>query len=310
MIWLKNYYRRFCSRCSEILAVIDESVTEWNNDNVPRLAAALAFYTLLSLSPLLVIVIAIGGLLFGRSAAAGQLAFELQQLLGLQAALAIEDVVRAAYRPGAGTVATSLSLLTLVIGATGAAVELRDSLNIIWHVPAATRRTRLDTILGLIRERFYSFALVLGSGLLLLVSITVSASIAAMGSFVGYHLAMPEFELHLATSLFSFLLFGMVFAAIYKVVPSIPLQWGDVIVGAAITSFLFTVGKLLIGIYVGKASFRSSYGAAGSAVVLLVWVYYSTQLFFLGAEFTKVYARKFGSHPSVNTPESFVEPST
>jgi len=310
MLWLKNYYRRFCSRCSDILAVINESVTEWNNDNVPRLAAALAFYTLLSLSPLLVIVIAIGGLLFGRSAAAGQLTFELQQLLGLQAALAIEDVVRAAYQPGAGTVATSLSLLTLVIGATGAAVELRDSLNIIWHVPAATRLTRLDTILGLIRERFYSFALVLGSGLLLLVSIAVSAFIAAMGSFVGYHLAMPEFELHLATSLLSFLLFGMVFAAIYKVVPSISLQWGDVIVGAAITSFLFTVGKLLIGIYVGKASFRSSYGAAGSAVVLLVWVYYSTQLFFLGAEFTKVYARKFGSRPSVNAPERFVEPST
>ena len=175
-------------------------------------------------------------------------------------------------------------------------VELRDALNTIWHAPVDQSNTGLRGILALVRQRFYSFAMVLGVGFLLLVSLVLNASIAAIGKFFGSFLPVPESVLHLATFVLSFLAITFMFAAIYKVVPDIHLRWSDVIVGSAVTALIFTIGKHLIGIYLGKASIGSAYGAAGSLVIVLVWVYYSSQLFFLGAEFTKVYTRTFGSH--------------
>jgi membrane protein len=294
-------------RFQDLGALLREAASEWHSDNVPRLGAALAFYTLLSLAPLLVVIVAIAAFAFGRKAAEGQLAWEIQGLVGLDQARAIQAMIRASVRPQAGAIAALTSILTLILGATGVVVELQDSLNHIWHVPASTR---FAGIRGLLRQRVYSFVMVLAIGFLLLASLVVSAWIAATGKFFGSMAPFHESNLHLLTALVSFVVITFLFAAIYKVMPDVQLQWSDVLVGASVTSLTFTVGKQLIGLYLGKAGVGSSYGAAGSLVAVLVWVYYSAQLFFFGAEFTKVYARKYGSQfaaklePIVSNPGS------
>jgi len=279
----------------EIRGVIDETFSEWNNDNAQRLGASLAFFTLLSLAPLVVVIVAVGGAVFGKQAAEGQLAWEIRDLVGPVGAQAIQEVIRGAYKPQAGLVATILSLLTLIFGATSVAVELHEALNIIWHVPAKAGKFS-DRVLDLVRERFLSLLLVLGAGFILVVSLIWSAWIAAMGRYFGSVLSVPEPILHLATFLVSFIAITLVFAAIYKFVPNVPLTWGDVIVGACFSALVFTIGKQLLALYLGKVGLASAYGAAGSLVTVLVWVYYSAQLFFLGAEFTNIYARRYGSH--------------
>ncbi len=283
-------------RPKELRALLHETLIEWTNDNVPRLGAALAFYTLLSLAPLLVVVVAIAALAFGKTAATGQLFWQIKELVGADGALAIQGAVEGAYKPGAGAIATALGLLTLAIGASSVVVELRGALNTIWHVPDVQDSMGLGILVRLLKERFYSFALILGVGFLLLVSLVLSAGVAAVGKFFGAYLPTSEGVLQLLTSLVSFLVITALFMAIYKLMPDVRLEWGDVIVGAGVTALLFTAGKYLIGLYLGKATFGSTYGAAGSLVVVLVWVYYSSQLFFLGAEFTKVYTKQFGSH--------------
>ena len=279
----------------EIRDVIDETFSEWNNDNAQRLGASLAFYTLLSLAPLLVVIIAIGAAVFGQKAAEGQLAWEIRDLVGPAGAQAIQEVIRGAYKPQAGLVATILSLLTLILGATSVAVELHDALNTIWHVPAKASKFS-DRVVDLIKERLLSLLLVLGAGFILVVSLIWSTWIAAMGRYFGSVLSVPEPVLHLATFLVSFIAITLVFAAIYKFVPDVPLAWGDVIVGASFSALVFVIGKQLLALYLGKVGLASAYGAAGSLVTVLVWVYYSAQLFFLGAEFTKIYAKRYGSH--------------
>jgi membrane protein len=292
-----RHFRQFCwLRPKELLALLKETVIEWSNDNVPRLGASLAFYTLLSMAPLLVVVVAIAAIAYGKQAAEGQLFWQIRGLVGSQGARTIQGLLEGAYKPGTGALATVLGLLTLAVGATSVVVELRGALNTIWHVPAGPDSTGLSSVLRLVRERFYSFALVLGVGFLLLVSLVLNACLAAMGKFFGGFLPAPEGLLQAATSLISFMVVTGLFAAIYKLMPDVRLKWSDVTVGASVTALLFTAGKHLIGLYLGKASFGSTYGAAGSLVVVLVWVYYSSQLFFLGAEFTKVYTKKFGSH--------------
>ena len=275
--------------------LIGETFTEWNNDNAQRLGASLAFYTLLSLAPLVVVVVAVGAMVFGKDAAEGQFAWQIRNFVGPLGAQAIQEMIRGAYKPQAGVVATALSLITLIFGATSVAVELRDALNIIWHVPgkAGTLSSRIG---AMVKERFLSLVLVLGAGLILVVSLIWSAWIAAMGRYFGSVLPLPESVLHLATFVVTFLAISTVFAAIYKFVPDVTLQWGDVIVGACFSALVFTIGKQLLALYLGKVSLGSAYGAAGSLVTVLVWVYYSAQLFFLGAEFTKIYARTYGSH--------------
>jgi membrane protein len=281
-------------RRSEIGALLKETGKAWIDDNAPRLGAALAFYTLLSLAPILIVVVAIAALAFGQKAAQGQLIWEIQDLVGTEGARAIQDLIQSAYKSATGTMAV-LGVLTLVLGASAVMVDLRDALNTIWHVPAAPFSS-LRSFLRLVKERFYLFGLILGVGFLLLVSLAVNAAIAALGSLFGLLLPASVSVLHLAVFLISFLVITFLFAAIYKFLPDVQLKWSDVIVGACFTSLLFAIGKQLIGIYLGKASFGSTYGAAGSLVIVLVWVYYSSQLFFYGAEFTKIYTETFGSH--------------
>ena len=248
-----------------------------------------------ALAPLLIVIVAVAALVYGQEAARGQLVWQIQDLVGPDGAKAIQGLIQGAYKPGTGVVASLLGVLTLAFGASSVVVELRDTLNTIWHVPLAPRNTGFASIFRLVKERFYSFALILGVGFLLLVSLVLNAWIAAMGSFFGSFLPTSETVLHAATFLFSFFVITFLFAAIYKLLPDVRLRWSDVAIGASVTSLLFTIGKQLIGLYLGKASFGSTYGAAGSLVIVLVWVYYSAQLFFLGAEFTKVYTRTFGS---------------
>jgi membrane protein len=279
----------------EIRDVIDETFSEWNNDNAQRLGASLAFYTLLSLAPLVVVIIAVGAAVFGHKAAEGQLAWEIRDLVGPAGAQAIQEVIRGAYQPKVGAVATILSLLTLLFGATSVAVELHDALNTIWHVQSKPGKFS-DRVVDLIKQRLLSLLLVLGAGFILVVSLIWSTWIAAMGRYFGSVLSVPEPVLHLGTLLVSFIAITLVFAAIYKFVPDVPLTWGDVIVGASFSALVFVIGKQLLALYLGKVGLASAYGAAGSLVTVLVWVYYSAQLFFLGAEFTKIYSKKYGSH--------------
>jgi membrane protein len=275
--------------------VIAETLSEWNNDNAQRLGASLAFFTLLSLAPLVVVIVAVGAAAFGHRAAAGQLAWEIGDLVGPAGAQAIQELIRGAYKPQAGLVATVLSLLTLIFGATSVAVELHEALNIIWHVPVKAGNFS-GHIAAFVKERFLSLLLVLGAGFVLVVSLIWSAWIAAMGRYFGSVLSVPEPLLHLVNFVVSFIAITLVFAAIYKFVPDVALDWGDVIVGACFSALVFGIGKQLLALYLGKVGLASAYGAAGSLVTVLVWVYYSAQLFFLGAEFTKVYAQKYGSH--------------
>ena len=282
-------------RVKELLGMFKETASEWVNDRAPRLGASLAFYTLLSLAPLLIVIVAVAALVYGQEAARGQLVWQIQGLVGPDGARAIQGLVQGAYKPGTGVIATLLGFLTLAFGASSVVVELRDALNTIWHVPLDRGNSGLSSIFLLVKERFYSFAMILGVGFLLLVSLVLNAWIAAMGKFFASALPTPESLLHVATFLISFLVITFLFAAIYKMLPEVRLQWSDVAVGASVTALLFTIGKQLIGLYLGKTSFGSTYGAAGSLVIVLVWVYYSAQLFFLGAEFTKVYTKTFGS---------------
>ena len=279
----------------KIVGVVRETLTEWLNDKAPRLGASLAFYTLFSLAPLLVVILAVAALVFGRDAAQGQLVWEIQDLVGPDLARAIQDLLRNAHRPGAGLIATALGLLTLALGASSVVVELRDALNTIWHVPPGQCSLGLTGFFRLLRDRCYAFGLVLGAGLLLLVSLVLKVWIAAMGRFFAPFPRAPEFITHYHAFPVSFLAITLLFAGLYKMLPAVFLKWSDVIVGACVTSFLFTIGKKLIGLYLGKTTLGSAYGAAGSLVLLLVWVYYSAQIFFFGAEFTKMFANRYGS---------------
>jgi membrane protein len=288
--------RIFRLRLKDIAGLLRQAASDWSDDNALRLSASFAFYTLLSLAPLLVLIVAVAALAFGRKAAEGQLAWEIQGIVGIDQARAVETVIRSALKPEGNVIATLFSVLTLALGATSVVVELQDALNFIWHVPTDPGKTKLAGIASLVKQRFYSLVMVLAVGFLLLVSLVISAWIAAMGESFGAKLPIPESGLHAISFLISFLVITFLFAAIYKIMPDVVLKWSDVLVGASFTSLLFTAGKQLIGLYLGKAAIGSSYGAAGSLVIVLVWVYYSAQLFFFGAEFTKVYTRKYGSH--------------
>lgn len=284
--------------------LLQQSAHEWGADNAPRLSAALAFYTLLSLSPIVVVMVGVAGFAFGDEAAAGQLAWEIHDVVGWDGARVIQAMIHAAHRHNAGMLAALLSMVTLIFGASSVVVELRSGLNSVWKVQPGPSKSRLKVIVEMGKERFYSILLVAGGGLLLLISVAASAWFAALSHFLKPHLPLFQPWLHLGALAVSYLVFTFLFAAIYRAIPEVTLKWSDVIVGASVTSFIFTAGKQLIALYLGRAAFASTYGAAGSFVVLLVWVYYSAQLFFLGAEFTKVYARTYGSHATPATPQS------
>lgn len=279
----------------QILNLVKTTFAAWNEDNIPRLGASLAYYTALSLAPLIIVVLAVAGLAFGRQAVQGELVWQIQDTVGTQGAKVIQDLIKAAHEPTGGIIATIIGLLTLFFGASAVVVELTDALNTIWHVPRDQSKTGLSSMFRFIKQRFVSFAMVLGVGFLLLVSLVMSSFLSALGKFFDQYLPVPEYVLHAVNLTVSFLVITCLFAGIYKLLPDVKLKWSDVAVGAAVTSLLFTLGKFLLALYLGKSSISSTYGAAGSFIIVLVWVYYSAQIFFLGAEFTRVYCHQFGS---------------
>jgi membrane protein len=262
----------------------------WSEDKAPRLGAALAYYAAFSIAPLLVIAIAVAGLVFGEEAAQGQIVSQVRGLIGDEGAAALQSMIeKAGRRPDAGIAATLIGIGTLLFGASGVFGELQDSLNTIWGVKPRPGRG----LFGLLKDRFLSFAMVFGIAFLLLVSLVISAALAALGKVGGAFIA--EGPLHVLNFVISFAVITGMFAAVFKFLPDIQIEWQDVWLGAALTSLLFSVGKLAIGLYLGKTSVASAFGAAGSLVIVLVWVYYSAQILFLGAEFTKTYAKLYGS---------------
>jgi membrane protein len=281
---------------TSIFELVRETFNQWNGDNAPRLGAALAYYAVFSLAPLLIVVIGVAGLAFGRQAAQGQIVWQIQDLVGREGAAAIQKMLESARTPAKGIFATLVGIVTLIFGASLVVSELRNSLNVIWKAPAPPNGGGfLWGIVRMIQQRFLSFAMVLAIGFLLLVSLVVNAALAGVGKYVQAWLHIPEAALHGISLVIWFAVTSVLFALIYKVLPDVKIAWSDVAVGSIVTSALFTIGKLLIALYLGKSTVASTYGAAGSLVVILLWVYYSAQIFFFGAEFTHVYANKYGS---------------
>jgi membrane protein len=282
----------------EIWALLKETGEDFIEDNAPRLAAALAYYTLLSLAPLVVLAIAIAGIAFDQDATRGRLASELGAVVGPSGASAVQTIVENARTPSAGIVSSAFGLIVLLFGASGVFGELQGALDTVWEVAPKPGRG----LWGTIRDRLFSFAMVMGVAFLLLVSLILSAVLAAVGRFFERSLPGGETLWQASNFVLSFAVISVLFAVTFKVVPDVKIRWRDVWMGAVVTAFLFGVGKFLIGLYLGKSSVASSYGAAGSLVLLVIWVYYSALILFLGAEFTQVYAKRFGSRirPSAN----------
>jgi membrane protein len=279
-----------------LLEIGKESVRAWIDDFVPSMGAAIAYYTIFSIAPLLLIVIGIAGLVLGDDAAAGRIYAELETLIGSDGAAAVQGLVKSASSPQTGLVGTVAGVATLLVGATTAFAELQSALDRIWRAPAP----KLNGVLAILRARLLSFGLVLTSGFLLLVSLVVSAALTALGAWWAPLFGAWEALLQIVNLALSLAMVTVLFAMMYKWLPRAKVGWRDVWIGAAVTGLLFTVGKLLIGLYIGKSGVVSGFGAAGSLVVVLVWVYYSAQIFLLGAEFTWVYAYRFGSRRDVS----------
>lgn len=274
-----------------LFELLKETYNDWSEDKASRLAAALAYYTAFSVAPLLLITIAIAGLVFGREAAQGQVYAQLEGLLGSGAASAIQTGIAQSGQTGAGTISAIIGIATLIWSASNVFAQLQEALNTVWEVQPDPNAGILATL----KRRFLSMTMVLGIGFLLLVSLVLSAAISAVGNFFGNLLPGGAILWQAVNFLLSLALITLLFAAIYKILPDATVDWGDVWIGAVVTALLFTVGKLLIGLYLGHASVGSTFGAAGSLLVFLVWVYYSAQILFFGAEFTQVYARRYGS---------------
>ncbi|ARV59631.1 ribonuclease BN [Nostocales cyanobacterium HT-58-2] len=274
-----------------IWELFQETFNEWSNDKVSRLAAALSYYTIFSIAPLLIIVIAIAGAVLGEDAATGAIRTQLEGLVGQDGAGVIQTAIQNANQPKAGTIASIISIIVLIFGATGLFTELQDALNTIWEVQPKPGRAMKN----MVRQRFTSFAMVLAIGFLLLVSLVISAVLAGIVGYFRNVLPGVDFAWQIVNFILGFTITTVLFGLIFKVLPDVKITWNDVLIGAALTSLLFSIGRYLLGQYLGKSSFGSTYGAAGSVVIILAWVYYAAQILFFGAEFTQVYARKYGS---------------
>ncbi|MDQ6693283.1 MAG: YihY/virulence factor BrkB family protein [Chloroflexota bacterium] len=272
-----------------VLDLFKDSFKEWGEDKVPRLGAALAYYTIFSIGPLLLIAIAVAGLVF--SGAQAQMVSTIQGMVGKEGADTIASAIKSASKPSSSIIATIIGLITLLFGASGVFGQLKDALNTIWEVKP---KPGLG-ILAMLRERFLSFGMVLGTGFLLLVSLVVTAAVSALGSFLSSNLPGGEFLWQIINFAISILIVALMFALLFKFLPDAKIAWKDVWVGSIFTAVLFTLGQLGLGVYLGKGSVGSAYGAAGSIIIVLVWIYYSAQIMFFGAEFTQVYAKKYGS---------------
>lgn len=278
----------------EIVPLSKVAIQNWQSDKAPRMGAALAYYIALSLAPTVLIVLAIVGFAFGAQSAERRLVSQIQGLVGYEGAKPIQTMIEGARQSSRGLAATVLGLVTVFFASTAVVGELRDAMNTIWRVPEETTSGAARSIFNLVKERLLSFALVLASGLFLVASLIVSAGIVATGKYLNLGEA-PVFLVQAIDWVVSFVVITILFAVIFKVLPGLPLHWGDVTLGAIGTSLLFAAGKILLGVYLGNAGFDDIYGGAASLVIVLVWVYYSAQVLFLGAEFTRAYACRFGS---------------
>lgn len=273
-------------------SLLRQTTQSWLYDYAPSMGAALAYYTLFSLAPLLLIVISVAGLIFGEDAARGEITLQLRSLMGDAGARAVQDLLVSVREPAEGSFATAVGLLLLLVGATTVFTELQDSLDRIWRVPA---RVRASGWLALVRTRLLSFGMILAIGFLLTVSLVVGAILALLGKsieplFGGWYVVGAA-----VNGIGGFLLIAAMFALIYKVMPRVHVQWKDVWTGAVFTAMLFTFGKFVISLYISHFGVSSGFGAAGSLVIVLLWIYYSAQIFLFGAEFTWVYANACGS---------------
>lgn len=272
--------------------LVKDTFVQWSEDNPFQLAAALAYYTLFSMAPLLLIAIAVAGLVFGREVSQNQIIGVIEDLVGVQSARAIQAIIESAgQRPDSGFFASAIGMIFLLLGAGGVVGQLQNSLNTIWRVVPKTGRG----IMGFLQDRLVSYSMVLSVGFLLLVSLVISAVLTAVSGIVGGFLPISAATAHILDLVVSFVFITLLFAIIYKFVPDVQIAWRDVWIGAATTSLLFSVGKFLIGFYLGHSTVTSIYGAAGSLVTLLLWVYYSSLMFFFGSELTQVYATRYGS---------------
>jgi membrane protein len=287
-------------RSTAFVRIFGAALQAWWDDNVPRLGASLAYYMLFAIAPVLLVAIAIAGLVFGPEAVRGEIVGQLDHLVGREGARAIQNLLEGASQPRAGKLAAAIGGVTFIVAATGAFLELQAAFNTIWRV---TPKPGLD-FKGFLMDRVRSFGLVVAIGFLLMVSLAVSAALAAISAWVGRRAPGLPILWNALNLLVSLAVISALFAMLYRVLPDVELRWRDVATGAVVTAILFTVGKQIIGFYLGQSTAASTYGAAGSVIVLLLWVYYASQIVLLGAEFTRVYARHEGARPE---PQSFAE---
>ncbi|KQP18450.1 hypothetical protein ASF43_07935 [Pseudorhodoferax sp. Leaf267] len=285
-------------------ALIKQAVVAWSDDYAPSMGAALSYYSVFSMAPLLLIVISVAGLVFGEEAARGELFGQLAGLMGVEAAKTMETLLVSVNKPAQGIISTLIGVAVLLIGATTVFGELQNSLDRIWRAPA---RNTSSGLWNLLHTRLLSFGMVLGIAFLLMVSLVLGAVVSALGKWWGDAFIGWEIVAQLINIVLGFALTTGVFAMIYKIMPRVHVRWYDVWIGSAITALLFTVGRFLIGLYIGKSGVASSFGAAGSLIVIFVWVYYSAQVFLMGAELTWHYAKTYGSMR--NQPGSVNEPA-
>ena len=279
-----------------LAALLRRAGEAWIADNAPRLGAALAFYTLFSLAPVLIVTVFLAGVIFGDKAAQGEIVRQFQGLIGAQGAIAIETIIQSTNRPALGVFATTFGVLAIFIGASGAFNELQDALDMIWKVDHRTKSFWTVTI----KQRLLSLGLVLATGFLLLTSLVVTAFLSATEKYISNLLPKLLVLLESINLVFSFCIITLLFALIFKFIPDTAIPFRDVWMGAAVTSILFTVGKVIIGFYLGHSALTSAYGAAASLVIFLIWIYYSAQILLFGAELTHVYALKYGSRRDAN----------
>lgn len=286
--------------------LLKETAAEWSEDQAPRLGAALAYYAIFSLAPLLIIAVAISGVIFGRDAAIGQIIRQIQGLVGQDTATTIQAMIEESNEPAASIIARIVGLAVLLFGASGVFGEIKHSLNVIWDIEPKPK----SGLLAAIKDKFFSFSMVVVTGFLLLVSLVISAGLTAIGQIVTG--LMPGWDV--ITQIINFVIslgvITVLFALIFKYIPEAKIAWADVWIGAGLTALLFTIGKTLIGLYIGYSSLSSTYGAATSLVVILLWVYYSAQILFFGAEFTQVYANTYGSCIRSDSPGKKIQPSS
>jgi membrane protein len=287
----------------QAFSFLKRTYTQWSDRQAPRLGASVAFYSILSFAPLLVLITAVIALVFGHESAQGALVNEARQVIGDRGADTVQTLLKNAQKPASGVFASIVAFITLLFGASGVFTELQDALNVMWDVKPKTG----SGFMGTIRQRLFSFGMVLSIGFLLLVSLLLSAGLAYLGRSLGHFLPMPPVILQAINFVVSFVAVAVLFALMFKYVPAVKISWRNVFIGAVGTALLFTIGKQLLGLYLGKASVGSTYGAAGSLVAVVVWIYYSAQIFFFGAEFTRVYAEAHGMKKQAPAEQQTVE---